>query len=180
MRSCFSGGLKEELLKPRLVHTGDPCLVLNLLHLSPTTIFKVSTPESKTTKMRCVVQVLEGKDKGEMSEDISHYFSSLKVSSTKFGFENVKAKDPKMDEEGVPHHGESEGGPHDVAVPQKVKEGEQICPNISKWENRVEEPKQAHFHCHCEDNVKKTLQIHKKKIVLTAFFLIYCDSDKLF
>ena len=56
-----------------------------------------------------------------------------------------------MDEEWVPHHRESEDGPHDVAVPQKVKKGEQICPHISEWDKRVEQPKQAHLHCHYKD-----------------------------
>ena len=44
-----------------------------------------------------------------------------------------KEKDPKVDEERVPHHDEGEGGPHDVAVPKKVEEGEKVGSDIREW-----------------------------------------------
>ena len=96
------------------------------------------------TKICGVVEVLEGKNKRQMDENFSYSFFCNKT----FALEKLEEKDSEVDEEGVPHHGKGEDGPHDVSVPQKVKEGEQVSPHVSEWNDRVKEPKKAHFQCH--------------------------------
>ena len=68
-----------------------------------------------------------------MDKDLSCFFLCIKT----FALEKVEEKDSEVDEEGVPHYGKGEDGPHDVSIPQKVKEGEQISPHVSEWDNRV-------------------------------------------
>ena len=58
-------------------------------------------------------------------------FSGIRI------FQLIEEKDPKVDEERVPHHDEGEGGPHDVAVPKKVEEGEKVGSDIREWQNCV-------------------------------------------
>ena len=57
----------------------------------------------------------------------------IEFSVTELGFEQIEEKDPEVDEERVPHHDEGEGGPHDVAVPKKVEEGEKVGSDIREW-----------------------------------------------
>ena len=53
-----------------------------------------------------------------------------------------------MDEERVPHHGKAESRPIVVAVVPEAKDGEKVGAHVSEWQDRVEEPEEAHFQCH--------------------------------
>ena len=66
----------------------------------------------------------------------------------------VEEEDAEVDEEGVPHHAEAESRPVVVAVVPEAEDGEEVRAHVDERHDRVEEPEEAQFECHCKAKIQ--------------------------